>query len=276
MFKKSTGGSAIEWATLVWAKKDESIPTPNFEFYNADTGATSYMVSPGERATPQIDGIITKIDVDYRAGYNDRKNATGEKNEMRLRIFMSPDGGPAQSALTMPLVSDVGVPNYNSLSLLATINSFLKQGLRDCPIRLSFFQRKSAKDGKFYPASSMILGSRNEQNEFLVDENGEFVFDNYKENMIRTSEEDMRPNPKAILRDDGTPLLINGMRAYDHTDAINWVNNVMSYVLAHYETEGETQGHHDHEYEMDGVDPGAAFDEQYEQHQAQAQQRPRM
>lgn len=275
MFKKSTGGSAVEWATLVWAKKDSSIPTPNFEFYNAETRSHNYMVMPGERGTPQIDGVISKVDIDYRAGFNDRKNNTGEKNEMRLRIFMSPNGiDPARSALTMPLISDIGVPNYNSLSFLATVNSLLNQGFRDCPVRLGFFQRQSKKDGKFYPASSIVLGSRNEQNEFIVNEEGEFVFDNYKNNMIRTDEEGMRPNPSPIMQ-NGTQLVINGQKAYDHSEAIQWVNTVLPQIMSHYE-EGQAEGQAEDQYEDDGVDPGAAFDQQQYEQEQPSHQRQRM
>lgn len=253
MFKKSTGGSAIEWATVVWNKKDDT-PTPNFEFYNSETKQNFYLIEPGERATPLIDGFISKIDVQQRAGYNDRKNNTGEKNQWVLRVLMSPDGGAAKNGLNFNLVSDVGVPDYNTLSMLNTLNTMLEEGYQNCPVRLSFYQRKG-QNGNLYPASSIVLGSRNEDGQFLQNEDGSFVFDDYKNNMIKSPE--MAPRADKREEADGSPMMINGQQAYDHRGPIAWTQETLAKVLSYYETDQNQQQHDD------GVDPGQAFDEDH-------------
>lgn len=236
-FAKSTGNTnKSEFGHVKWAMKDLTIPTPNIEFYDSATKTNSYLLSPGDSGGVQIDGVIKRVTAFAREGYNDRLNKTGEENEWRMLVVVDDGTGGPDTCVTFDLISDVGTPNRNTAQFLNTLVAHLDAGGKDHPVRLSFY-----KNPKGYAASSIIKSTG-------VDAEGRYVFENYKENLVRT--EGLPPQGDPIMK-DGKQVVVQGVKAWDYSALSEWVQTKMTEAASYYPTREQTQ--------EEGADPGDAM-----------------
>lgn len=221
--KSSPVSRPTKFGHVRWNIKDKEIPSPNLEFYDAETKQSSLLLEKGERGSVHITGKIINATAFQRAGYNDRLKGTDEKNEWRLMLTLD-SGDPELSALTMDLISDTGVPNQNTLELLNSVVTHLENGGKDTPIQINLYRRRDKNDpNKTYPASIIRLPSG-------FTEDGTPLFEDRK-NFVRTDSLPPRGTPIII---DGKHVEVNGVKAYDYENVRAWASEKMIALVSFF------------------------------------------
>lgn len=225
-FAKSTpAGRPTQFGHVRWNIKNEEIPSPNLEFYDADTKTTSMLLQPGDKGGVQVTGKLVNATAFRREGFNDRKKGNGEENEWRLMLVLD-SGEEELSAMTLDLISDTNVPNSNTLTLLNTIVKHLEDGGKDTPIQIGLY-----RNNKGYPASTVRLPSG-------FSEDGTPEFNDYK-NFVRA--DDLPPRGEPVMV-DGKHFEANGGKAYKYDNVLAWASDKMEALVSFFpKKDGEAQ-----------------------------------
>lgn len=229
-FEKSVAKTReSEWAAVVWRtgpnSADPTLVTPNLRFDKkvGDEWEVSHLLSKGDMPNLKITGVPIGISAFAKEGYNDKKNATGEKNEFHLRIAM--DNGPNKplSILTAKLKSDTDTTDRDTLQLLNLLHAYT-MGVADGSIpkgeglQIGLYRSKKNPD---FPAMTLRMSSG-------VSESGDFLFDQQDKTVHADG---FAPHPTPILDATGKQLVVQGIKAVDHTIPKEWAEQKIGEIM---------------------------------------------
>ena len=282
--EKSSAGPnrPTEFCQIIWNKKDPNIPTPNVEFskkikeVNPETGTeyekyhVTYLIQNGERSQPELIGVPLSIGVFRRAGFNDNKNQTGEKNEWHLSIRLTDDVHDKLAPVNLVhavIKNDTGNVDMNTAKLLNLLDAYVEHVKKgeislETPIMIALFSThpKDEVTGKVdmtkkFSQCSLRLPSGYDGNKPLFTD---------AKNTVKAAEKP--PTPEKVIVND-QHLVINGVKAYDHTNTRAWAEEKINNIVSFYESlkpqteQTEDSGQAQQEGEEEGVDLSEAVDE---------------
>lgn len=222
---------------VVWnQKKIQNLTTPNIRFYNKDTKEESFLVPPGDRTQAQVVGKLAKVSFGQVESYTDREKNTGEKNLWRMYVTL--DGGKNEPLSVLSLdVFDASTKRVNSDSLglvnsLATLVEAQANGEVDAnhPVMIGFYRKADKNDkSKTYPQSIVRLPSGQ-------DAEGYFEF---KDSNLFIKSPTLPPRGKPVLDASGNHVEVAGIKAYDYSEAIAWLEDKAGFLTSYFEKNGD-------------------------------------
>ena len=222
--------------SVVWnQKKIPNLVTPNIRFYDKDKKEETHLIAAGEIGQAQVSGVLAKVSVGQVPSYNDRLKDTGESNQWR--VYATLDSGPDEPLAVLGFdvydastqrVSPEGLALVNSLATHAQL--VIENKLQaELPVQIGFYRSTDKQDNTKSYANSVIRMPSG------ANEDGTYEFRDPK-NIIRSAEMPPRGEPVMVPDSNGNMahLEVNGIKAYNYTAAIQWLEGKLGLLTEHY------------------------------------------
>lgn len=216
---------------VVWGSKNPDLVTPNIAFYDKDTKETSHLLPAGTKGQVNVSGAIRRVSASPVESYNDREKKTGQKSLWRMYVTLDSGAEEPLAVLSFDVFDQsTGSVDGRGLDLVNSLHSHMQmvqsgQIAADAPVQIGFYRKVDGE--KSYPNSIIRLPV------FDAEGNAQFT------------------DPKLFVKSDafpprGEPVMVNGkqveangVKVFDHTKAVEWVEGKIGALQEHYARETE-------------------------------------